>query len=171
MDDVDPSVDGTHILSTVNFNTKTITFANAGSDVTFTVQDSSVGNTSVCSTGNSIATTLDFTINDDGVNEVYGSAVYSDASSNSDDYIFSATNNVCVIVRLKDTALFKCRYEGGGETVDAPVGMSQGFDKMFIFRPRKTTLSASPSLNEILISSASQSGQVITVNTSTNHGR
>jgi hypothetical protein len=171
VDDVDPSVDGTHTLSTVNFNTKTITFANAGSDATFTVQDSSVGNTSVCSVGNSITTTLDFTLNDDGVNEVYGSAVYSDASSNSDDYIFTATNNVCVIVRLKDTALFKCRYEGGGETVDAPVGMSQGFDKMFIFRPRKTALSASPSLNEIGISSASQSGQVITVNTSANHGR
>lgn len=171
VDDVDPSVDGTHTLSTVNFNTKTITFSNAGSDATFTVQDSSVGNTSVCSVGNSITTTLNFTLNDDGVNEVYGSAVYSDASSNSDDYIFSATNNVCVIVRLKDTALFKCRYEGGGETVDAPVGMSQGFDKMFIFRPRKTALSASPSLNEIGISSASQSGQVITVNTSTNHGR
>jgi len=171
VDDVDPSVDGTHTLSTVNFNTKTITFANAGSDATFTVQDSSVGNTSVCSVGNSITTTLNFTLNDDGVNEVYGSAVYSDASSNSDDYIFTATNNVCVIVRLKDTALFKCRYEGGGETVDAPVGMSQGFDKMFIFRPRKTALSASPSLNEIGISSASQSGQVITVNTSANHGR
>lgn len=171
VDDVDPSVDGTHTLSTVNFNTKTITFANAGSDAIFTVQDSSVGNTSVCSVGNSIATTLNFTLNDDGVNEVYGSAVYSDASSNSDDYIFTATNNVCVIVRLKDTALFKCRYEGGGETVDAPVGMSQGFDKMFIFRPRKTALSASPSLNEIGISSASQSGQVITVNTSANHGR
>ena len=51
------------------------------------------------------------------------------------------------------------------------VGMTQGFDKMFIFRSRKTTLSASPALNSIGISSASQSGQTITVNTSTNHGR
>ena len=168
---IDASVDGTHALSTVNFTTKTITFTNAGSDTTFSVQDESVSNTSVCTAGNTIVTELDFTLNDDGVNAVYGSAVYSDASSNSDDFIFSATNNVCVIVRLKDTALFKCRYEGGGETVDAPVGMSQGFDKMFIFREGKTALSASPSLNQIGISSASQSGQVITVNTSTNHGR
>jgi len=168
---IDASVDGTHALSTVNFTTKTITFANAGSDATFTVQDESVSNTSVCTVGNTIVTELNFTLNDDGVNAVYGSAIYSDASSNSDDFIFSATNNVCVIVRLKDTALFKCRYEGGGETVDAPVGMSQGFDKMFIFREGKTALSASPSLNQIGISSASQSGQVITVNTSTNHGR
>ena len=170
---IDASVDGTHALSTVNFTTKTITFANAGSDATFagSLQDGSAPNASVCTVGNSIVTELDFTLNDDGVNAVYGSAVYSDASSNSDDFIFSATNNVCVIVRLKDTALFKCRYEGGGETVDAPVGMSQGFDKMFIFRPRKTALSASPSLNQIAISSASQSGQVITVNTSADHGR
>lgn len=168
---IDASIDGTHALSTVNFTTKTLTFANAGSDATFSVQDESASNTSVCTVGNTIVTELNFTLNDDGVNAVYGSAVYSDASSNSDDFIFSATNNVCVIVRLKDTALFKCRYEGGGETVDAPVGMSQGFDKMFIFREGKTALSASPSLNQIGISSASQSGQVITVNTSANHGR
>jgi hypothetical protein len=169
--DVDSSINGTHALASVNFTTKTLTFANAGSDTTFTVQPASVGNTSVCSAGNSIATTLNFTINDDGVNAVYGSAVYSDASSNNDDYIFSATNNLAVIIRLKDSALFKCRYEAGGETVDGPVGMTQGFDKMFIFRSRKTTLSASPALNSIGISSASQSGQTITVNTSTNHGR
>ena len=169
--DVDASIDGTHALASVNFTTKALTFTNAGTDTTFTVQDASVGNTSVCSAGNSIATTLNFTISDDGVNAVYGSAVYSDASSNNDDYIFSATNNVAVIIRLKDSALFKCRYEAGGETVDGPVGMTQGFDKMFIFRSRKTTLSASPAINEIGISSASQSGQTITVNTSTNHGR
>jgi len=170
---IDASVDGTHALSSVNFSTNTITFANAGSDITFSgsLQGSSAPNASVCSVGNTIATEIEFTLNDDGVNAVYGSAVYSDASSNSDDFIFSATNSVCIIVRLKDTALFKCRYEGGGETVDAPVGMSQGFDKMFIFRPRKTALSANPSLNQIPISSASQSGQTITVNTSTNHGR
>lgn len=169
--DVDSSVNGTHALASVNFTTKTLTFANTGTDTTFTVQDESVGNTSVCSAGNSIATTLEFTLNDDGVNAVFGSAVYSDASSSSDDFIFSATNNLCIIVRLKDTALYKSRYEAGGETVDGPVGMAQGFDKMFIFRKNKTTLSASPSLNEIAISSASQSNQTITVNTSTNHGR
>ena len=153
------------------WSNSSVSYSGPGVNDTFTVQPASVGNTSVCSAGNSIATTLNFTINDDGVNAVYGSAVYSDASSNNDDYIFSATNNLAVIIRLKDSALFKCRYEAGGETVDGPVGMTQGFDKMFIFRSRKTTLSASPALNSIGISSASQSGQTITVNTSTNHGR
>ena len=153
------------------WSASSVSYNGPGVDEPFAVRNASVGNTSVCSVGNSIATTLNFTLNDDGVNAVYGSAVYSDASSNNDDYIFSATNNVAVIIRLKDSALFKCRYEGGGETVDGPVGMTQGFDKMFIFRSRKTTLSASPALNEIGISSATQSGQVITVNTSTDHGR
>ena len=73
--DVDSSIDGTHALASVNFTTKALTFANAGSDTTFTVQDASVGNTSVCSVGNSIATTLNFELNDDGVNAVFGSAV------------------------------------------------------------------------------------------------
>ena len=169
--ELDSSVDGTHVLASVNFTTKTLKFTNAGSDATFTVQDSSVGNTSVCSAGNSIATTLNFTLNDDGVNAVFGSAVYSDASSNSDDFIFTSTNNLCIILRLKDLVVFKSRYDSGGETVDGPVGMTQGFDKMFIFRTNKNTLSASPKLNQVAISSASQSGQIITVNTSTNHGR
>jgi hypothetical protein len=164
---------GTFVLVSVNFTTKTITYSDgsSGEQEAFTIAGNSVGATSVASIGNSIATKLNFIINDDGVNAVYGSAVYSDASSNNDDYIFSATNNLCVIIRLKDSALFKCRYEAGGETVDNPVGMAQGFDKMFIFRSRKTTLSASPKLIYRSVSSASQSGQVITVNTTADHGR
>ena len=164
---------GTFVLASVNFNTKTVTYSDgsSGEQEAFTIAGNSVGATSVASIGNSIATKLNFIINDDGVNAVYGSAVYSDASSNNDDYIFSATNNLCVIIRLKDSALFKCRYEAGGETVDNPVGMAQGFDKMFIFRSRKTTLSASPKLIYRSVSSASQSGQVITVNTTADHGR
>ena len=164
---------GTFLLASVNFTTKTITYSDgsSGEQEAFTIAGNNVGATSVASIGNSIATKLNFIINDEGVNAVYGSAVYSDASSNNDDYIFSATNNLCVIIRLKDSALFKCRYEGGGETVDNPVGMAQGFDKMFIFRSRKTTLSASPKLIYRSVSSASQSGQVITVNTTADHGR
>ena len=177
---------GTFALVSINFTTKTITYSDGstGEAEAFALADNSVGQTSVASMGNSITTTLklqggdpndsdnySFTLNDDGVNAVFGSAVYSDASSNNDDYIFSATNALAVIVRLKDSALFKCRYEGGGETVDNPVGMTQGFDKMFIFRSRKTTLSASPKLNFRPVSTASQSLQVITVNTSADHGR
>jgi len=49
--------------------------------------------------------------------------------------------------------------------------MAQGFDKMYIFRTTKTTLSASPVLNRVAITSGSQSGQTITINTVSNHNR
>jgi hypothetical protein len=170
VDDLDASVDGTQTLASVNFTTKTLTFANSGADTTFTIKGENVGNTSVVSSGTAIGTTLNFTLNDNGVNEVFGSAVFSDATSNNDDYIFTATDTTCIILRLKDSALFKCRYEAGGESVDGPVQMTQGLGKMYIFRTRQTTLEASPEVQRVDISSASQSGQTITVN-ATAHGR
>ena len=171
IDDLDASVDGTQTLSTVNFTTKTLTFANSGSNAVFIVKGEDVGNTSVVSTGTAIGTTLNFTLNDNGVNQVFGSAVFSDATSNNDDYIFTATDTTCIILRLKDSALFKCRYEAGGESVDGPVQLTQGLGKMYIFRTRQTTLEATPSVQRVGIASATQSGQTITVNTSADHNR
>jgi len=151
--------------------------------VTVDTPASPSGNPSVASTGTSISTTLkfqggdpndsdnySFTLNDNGVNEVFGSAVFSDATSNNDDYIFTATDTTCIILRLKDSALFKCRYEAGGESVDGPVQMTQGLGKMYIFRTNQTTLEASPAVQRVGVTSASQSGQTITVN-ATAHGR
>lgn len=169
--DLDSSANGTQTLTSVNFTTKTITFANAGSDTVFSINGEGVGNTSVVSAGTAISTTLNFTLNDDGVNEVFGSAVFSDAASDSDDYILTATDTVCIIFRLKDSALFKCRYDGGGESVDGPVNLTQGLGKMFIFRTNQTTLEASPKVNLIEVSSASQTSNTITVNTSSDHNR
>jgi hypothetical protein len=169
--DLDSSANGTQTLASVNFTTKTITYANAGSDTVFSINGEGVGNTSVVSAGTAISTTLNFTLNDDGVNEVFGSAVFSDAASDSDDYILTATDSVCIIFRLKDSALFKCRYDGGGESVDGPVNLTQGLGKMFIFRTNQTTLEASPKVNLIEVSSASQTSNTITVNTSSDHNR
>jgi hypothetical protein len=165
VDDIDASINGSHTITAINTSAKTVSFADTGADTTFTVNSKNVGNTSVAST------TENFTLEDGAVNGVYGSAVFSDATSENDDFIFSATNNLCSIVRLKDSKLYKCRYEQGGETVDAPCGMTQGFDKMYIFRTNKTTLSASPVLNRVAITSASQSGQTITVDTVSAHNR
>ena len=165
VDDIDASINGSHTITAINTSAKTVSFADTGADTTFTVNSPNVGQTSVAST------TENFTLEDDAVNAVYGSAVFSDATSENDDFIFSATNNLCSIVRLKDSKLYKCRYEQGGETVDAPCGMTQGFDKMYIFRTNKTTLSASPVLNRVAITSGSQSGQTITIDTVSAHNR
>jgi len=165
VDDIVASINGSHTITAINTSAKTVSFADTGEDITFTVNSPNVGQTSVAST------TENFTLDDDAVNGVYGSAVFSDATSENDDFIFSATNNLCSIVRLKDSKLYKCRYEQGGETVDAPCGMTQGFDKMYIFRTNKTTLSASPVLNRVAITSGSQSGQTITIDTVSDHNR
>ena len=162
---------GTVALASVDFTNKTITYADTGANEVFTIASHTTGATSVVYIGSSRSTELNFTLADDEVNEIYGSAIFSDPNSQSDDYAFIATNALAIIVRLKDQALYKVRYESGGESVDGPVGMTQGFDKMYIFRDTKTTLAATPSLNTHVISSASQSGQTITVNTSTAHGR
>jgi hypothetical protein len=166
---LDPN--GTHILESVNFFTKTIIFNQTGANEDFTIANDSAASTTIVAPGASNPTELDFIVNDEGVNEVYGSAVFTDAASQADDFIFTATNQQCFIVRLKDRALFKVRYDAGSETINRPCGMLQANNKMYIFRGQESTLECSPSITYLDIASVSQSGQVITVNTNTDHGR
>ena len=166
---LDPN--GTHILESVNFFTKTIIFNQTGANEDFTIANDSAASTTIVAPGASNPTELDFIVNDEGVNEVYGSAVFTDAASQADDFIFTATNQQCFIVRLKDRALFKVRYGAGSETINRPCGMLQANNKMYIFRGQESTLECSPSITYLDIASVSQSGQVITVNTNTEHGR
>jgi hypothetical protein len=167
-----PDPNGTHILESVNFFTKTIIFNQTGpDDDTFTIRTDTDASTTIVAPGASNPTELDFIVNDEGVNEVYGSAVFTDAASQADDFIFTATNQQCFIVRLKDRALFKVRYDAGSETINRPCGMLQANNKMYIFRGQESTLECSPSITYLDIASVSQSGQVITINTNTAHGR
>ena len=166
---LDPN--GTHILESVNFFTKTIIFNQTGADEDFTISTDTDASTTIVAPGASNPTELDFIVNDEGVNEVYGSAVFTDAASQADDFIFTATNQQCFIVRLKDRALFKVRYDAGSETINRPCGMLQANNKMYIFRGQESTLECSPNITYLDIASVSQSGQIITVNTNTAHGR
>ena len=162
---------GTHILESVNFFTKTIIFNQTGANEDFTITTDAAASTTIVAPGASNPTELNFIVNDEGVNEVYGSAVFTDAASQADDFIFTATNQQCFIVRLKDRALFKVRYGAGSETINRPCGMLQANNKMYIFRGQESTLECSPSITYLDIASVSQSGQTITVNTNTAHGR
>jgi hypothetical protein len=167
---LDPN--GTHTLDSVNFTTKTIIYNQTGANETaFTIANDTDASTTIVAPGSSNPTELDFIVNDEGVNEVYGSAVFTDAASQADDFIFTATNQQCFIVRLKDRALFKVRYDGGSETINRPCGMLQANNKMYIFRGQESTLECSPSITYLDIASVSQSGQTITINTNTAHGR
>ena len=111
-----------------------------------------------------------FILNDDGANEVFGSGVFSDPNSDSaDDIIFTATNNVCDILRLRDRAKFKVRYPGSN-TISGRCDLLQAFNKVYIFRGKQTTLESTPIITSKAITSATRSGNTITVNC-TDHGR
>lgn len=110
-----------------------------------------------------------FIINDDGVNEVFGSALFSDPTTDDlDDYIFTATNNVCSILRLRDSAEFKVKYPGA-TTINQRCDLLQAFNKMYIFRNSATTLESTPDLTTKVITSASRNNNDVTIN-STGHG-
>jgi len=161
---------GNHILESVNFFTKTVIYNQTGANEDFTIVDDTQGGTTIVAPGSSNPTELNFIVTDEGINEVYGSAVFTDAASQADDFIFTATNSQCFIVRLKDQALFKVRYNAGSETINRPCSMLQANNKMYIFRGQETTLECDPNITYLSLTSVSQSGQVITVNANA-HGR
>lgn len=156
---------GAKTLVSVSFVNKQLTFAQTAGNESF-----STSVTSLAFPASTAVTELPFTLNDDGSNEVFGSAVFSDPNSdNTDDYIFTATNNVCDILRLRDRVKFKVRYPGSN-TISGRCDLLQAFNKVFIFRGNKTSFESTPTLTTKAVSSASQSGTTITVN-STGHGR
>ena len=160
---VDPN--GTHSLVSISCANKQLTFAQTAANESFTTAA-----TSLAWPASTAITNTPFTLNDDGINEVYGSAVFSDPNSdNSDDYIFTATNSVCDILRLRDRVKFKVRYPGSN-TISTRCELLQAFNKVYIFRGKKTSFQSTPTLTSKTISSASRSGTTITVN-STAHGR
>ena len=156
---------GAQTLTSVSFANKQLTFAQTASNESF-----STSATSLVFPAGSAVTQLNFTLNDDGANEVFGSGVFSDPNSDSaDDIIFTATNNVCDILRLRDRAKFKVRYPGSN-TISGRCDLLQAFNKVYIFRGKQTTLESTPIITSKAITSASRSGNTITVDC-TGHGR
>jgi len=156
---------GTHTLVSISFTNKQLTFAQTGSDESFGISAASL----VWPASTAITNTP-FTLNDDGVNEVYGSAVFSDPNSDgSDDYIFTATNSICDILRLRDGTKFKVRYPAL-QTISGRCELLQAFNKVYIFRGDQTSFKSTPVITSKVITSASRSGTTITIN-STAHGR
>ena len=156
---------GAQTLTSVSFVNKQLTFAQTGNNKSFATSA-----TSLVFPAGSAVTQLNFTLNDDGANEVFGSGVFSDPNSDSaDDIIFTATNNVCDILRLRDRAKFKVRYPGSN-TISGRCDLLQAFNKVYIFRGKQTTLESTPIITSKAITSATRSGNTITVNC-TDHGR
>ena len=158
---------GTFSLANVSYSNKTVSYASAGADEVFTITPS---DEPLISPSSSMVTQLDFTINDEGANEVYGATAYTLVSDDRiESFVFTATNNVCQIIRLRDRTEYKVRYPSFQE-VNARCDLVQAFDKIFIFRGNKTTMFVEPTLTTKVVTAASRSNQTITL-TAVGHGR
>jgi len=158
------SPNGTFTLSEVFFANREIQYAQAGANESFTTDADSI-----VAPESSIPTQLDFTITEDAANEVFGSCIYSDPESTfTDDYIFTATNSVMQILRLRDQVEYKVRYPSG-QTLSGRCHLMQADNKVYVFRGTATTLECNPNLTEHTIATASRVNKIITVTTTASH--
>ena len=112
---------------------------------------------------------LDFQLGTGAPNAVFGACVFSDPKQASpDDFMFTATNSLCTILRAKDKTAFQAKYPSN-YGVAREVSMVQAFNKVFLFQPGRTTLEIEPILATKSIVSATRSGDTLTIN-SLNHG-
>jgi hypothetical protein len=78
-------------------------------------------------------------LNDNVINSVYGSCLFSDPASNNEEYIVIATNSIAYAVNLRTGTATSIDYPAG-ETLDSDTHMVQAFNYVFIFRDGLTAL-------------------------------
>ena len=97
-------------------------------------------------------------LNDNAVNEVYGSCIFSDPNSESESYIILAANTKAVAVKISDPSTSYDLLYPTGETVSSSVEMIQAFNKLIIFRDgdtpfekdlSATNINTSPQLDKV----------------------
>jgi hypothetical protein len=97
-------------------------------------------------------------LNDNAVNEVYGSCIFSDPNSESDSYIILAANTKAVAIKVSDPSTSYDLAYPSGETISSSVDMIQAFNKLFIFRKgdtpfekdlASTNINTSPTLDKV----------------------
>lgn len=109
-------------------------------------------------------------LNDDAVNEIYGSCIFSDPNDESESYIILAANTKAVAIKVSDSSTEYDLAYPGGETISSPVEMIQAFNKLIIFRkgdtPFEKDLSATnintePTLDKVDSGEYSQPTQIV----------
>jgi len=78
-------------------------------------------------------------LNDNVINAVYGSCLFSDPASQNEEYIVIATNSIAYAVNLRTGVSTPIEYPAG-ESLEADVNMVQAFNYVFIFRDGLTAL-------------------------------
>ena len=78
-------------------------------------------------------------LNDDVVNEIYGSCAYSNPNDTAGQYIIIASNAKAIAINVSDATTTDIDYPAG-LSISQSVDMIQAFNKVFIFRNGKTAL-------------------------------
>lgn len=78
-------------------------------------------------------------LDDDAVNEIYGSCGYSDPNASASQYIIIAANTKAIAINVATKVETDIAYPLA-VTVGQPVDMIQAFNKVYIFRDGKTAL-------------------------------
>jgi len=109
-------------------------------------------------------------LNDDAVNEIYGSCIFSDPNDESESYIILAANTKAVAIKVSDPSTEYDLAYPGGETISSPVEMIQAFNKLIIFRKgdtpfekdlSATNINAEPTLDKVDSGEYSQPTQIV----------
>lgn len=78
-------------------------------------------------------------LNDDAINEIYGSTGFSNPNDISSQYIIIASNAKAIAINVADSSITDIAYPAG-LIISQSVDMIQAFNKVFIFRNGKTAL-------------------------------
>ena len=113
------------------------------------------------------------TLNDNGVNQLYGACPFSDpniGAENVSQYIVAAANAKAFLLHINDKTSCEIGYPGGAILgVDEPVNMIQAFNKVFLFRDGLTPLENRLRVSTISAAAVVGSTNVCTITTSAPH--
>lgn len=114
---------GAYLFSYVDADS--LSFANAGADDPVLTVDGTYG-------------VIGTILNDTAVSNIYGSCVFSDPATNSEESVIIATNNEGKKVLLSDYTVSSVPYPTG-QIVSDEVEMLQAFDRIYLFRDGERT--------------------------------
>ena len=175
----DPNGLHTLTLVTDNVGTKTLTYALTGADETystplnlpFALDDGGSEPQLTVLTASSVIG-YNMILDQGAVSQVYTSATFSDPNQGNNQFIVLASNVSAVATDLQNTSTSITMAYPLGENVPPASSMLQAFNRLFIFRDGQTALENDKFFSPIAIASASTpaASNVVTVNTSADHG-
>jgi len=148
-------------LSSINHKVKVVSVDS--SNIIFELQDVTF---SSGSPGGSVSVQT-AKLNDNALDEVYGSCLFSNPNDDSDNYIIIATNEKAIAININTPSTSYDLAYPSSNTVTSSVDMIQAFNKLYIFRDGQTgfvkdlantNINTSPTLD--LISSGTYSQPV-----------